>query len=85
MAFSQAEKTILLSVKGVGPTVIKRFEEIGIHSLSALASCQADDIAAMVASMLGTSCWKNSPQAKAAIQAAISRAASETSHSDTCE
>ncbi|WP_085681726.1 hypothetical protein [Marinobacter salarius] len=74
MAFSDLEREALLSVKGVGPTVLKRFEEIGIDTLSDLATYQADDIAEMVASMLRTTCWKNSPQAKAAIEAAISRA-----------
>lgn len=74
MAFSDSEREALLAVKGVGPTVLKRFEEIGIDTLSDLATYQADDIADMVASMLRTTCWKNSPQAKAAITAAIARA-----------
>lgn len=74
MAFSDSEREALLAVKGVGPTVLKRFEEIGIDTLSELATYQADDIAEMVASMLRTTCWKNSPQAKAAITAAIARA-----------
>ncbi|EPP4298207.1 helix-hairpin-helix domain-containing protein [Vibrio navarrensis] len=74
MAFSQLEREVLLSVKGVGPTVLKRFEEIGIGSISDLATYQVDEIAEMVASMLRTTCWKNSPQAKAAIKAAIQRA-----------
>lgn len=71
MAFSTDEKATLLQVKGVGPTVIKRFEQIGIDTLTALATYNADEIAQRVASMLQTSCWKNSPQAKAAITAAI--------------
>ncbi|MBN7796285.1 helix-hairpin-helix domain-containing protein [Parahaliea mediterranea] len=74
MAFSDPERKALLAVKGVGPTVLKRFEEIGIDSLADLATYQADVIADMVASMLRTTCWKNSPQAKAAIEAAITRA-----------
>ncbi|MEC9412496.1 MAG: helix-hairpin-helix domain-containing protein [Pseudomonadota bacterium] len=74
MAFSESEREALLSVKWVGPTVVKRFEEIGINTLSDLATYQAEDIAEMVASMLRTSCWKNSPQAKAAIEGAIARA-----------
>ncbi|WP_235801891.1 helix-hairpin-helix domain-containing protein [Halopseudomonas pelagia] len=53
---------------------MKRFEGIGIDTLSDLANYQADDIAEMVASMLRSTCWENSPQAKAAIEAAISRA-----------
>ncbi|WP_027253988.1 helix-hairpin-helix domain-containing protein [Photobacterium halotolerans] len=71
MTFSDREREMLLAVKGVGPTVIKRFEEIGINTLSDLATYQVDEIAEMVASMLRTTCWKNSPQAKAAIAAAI--------------
>lgn len=74
MAFSNAERADLLSLKGVGPTVIKRFEEIGIGSFADLANCQVEQIAEMVASMLNTSCWKNSPQARAAIGAAIAKA-----------
>lgn len=74
MAFSDAERDVLLSVKGVGPTVLKRFEEIGIDSFTELAARQADEIAEMVAAMLHTTCWKNSPQAKAAISAAITKA-----------
>jgi len=74
MKFSESEKEALLTVKGVGPTVVKRFEEIGISSLAELATYNADDIAERVAQMLRTTCWKNSPQAKAAINAAIERA-----------
>lgn len=71
MGFSQEEKETLLSLKGVGPTVVKRFEEIGINSFQELKQYKADDIAEMVASMLNTTCWKNSPQAKSAISSAI--------------
>ena len=74
MAFSDAEREALLSVKGIGPIVIKRFEEIGIDSFSELATRQVDEIADMVASMLQTTCWKNSPRSKSAIAAAIARA-----------
>ena len=71
MKFSQQEKNALLELKGVGPTVIKRFEEIGISSFEELKGYDANHIAERVASMLHTSCWKNSPQAKQAITAAI--------------
>lgn len=74
MAFSEHEKAALLSVKGVGPTVIKRFEEIGIDSFSKLSAHNAKDIAEMVASMLRTTCWKNSPQALLAVESAIEKA-----------
>lgn len=74
MAFSDAEKAALLAVKGVGPTVINRLEEIGIDSFSALSQSTTEGITETVAQMLRTTCWKNSPQAKAAITAAIQRA-----------
>ncbi len=74
MGFTKKEKEALLAVKGVGPTAVKRFEEIGIQSLQDLANYRAEDIAEMVASMLNTTCWKNSPQAKNAVNAAIERA-----------
>jgi predicted flap endonuclease-1-like 5' DNA nuclease len=74
MGFTEQEKAALLEVKGVGPTVIRRFEEIGIESFEQLGKYRCDEIAEMVASMLRTSCWKNSSQAKNAISAAIARA-----------
>ena len=74
MAFTESEINALLDVKGVGATVIKRFEEVGIDSFEQLASYDARTIVEMVASMLGTTCWKNSPQALAAVEAAIVRA-----------
>ncbi len=71
MAFTKAEVLALLDVKGVGPTVIKRFEEIGITSFEALAQYDAQEIAEKVAHRLHSTCWKNSPKARAAIQGAI--------------
>lgn len=78
MVFSEFEKNALLQVKGVGPTVIRRFEEIGIDSFQKLSSHNAKSVAETVASMLGTTCWKNSPQALSAIEAAISLARQES-------
>lgn len=74
MSFSVEEREALLELKGVGPTVVKRFEEIGISSFNDLENYQADEIAEMVARLLNTTCWKNSPQAKKAISAAINLA-----------
>lgn len=71
LKFENHEKEQLLALKGVGPTVIQRFEEIGIATLAELAKYDADEIANRVADMLRTTCWKNSPQAKAAITSAI--------------
>lgn len=74
MAFSESERAVLLEVKGVGPTVIKRFEEIGIDSFAELANYEPQEIAERVASMLRSTCWKNSPQALSAVKSAIERA-----------
>jgi predicted RecB family nuclease len=75
MAFPTHERERLLAVKGVGPTVVDRLEKIGFGSLEQLAQARAEDVVAQVASMLGASCWKNSPQARAAIAGAIACAA----------
>ena len=74
MEFNEQERSALLSVRGLGPTVVKRFEQIGIHSFDELKKYDAEDIAEMVGSMLESTCWKNSPQAKRAITSAIEQA-----------
>lgn len=76
MPFPAEERAALLAVKGVGPTVIQRLEQIGFSSLHDLAQAQMTDIVTIVAGQLGSTCWKNSPQARAAIQAAIDLARS---------
>ncbi len=65
---------MLLAVKGVGPRVLERLEQMGFTSLEQLADADARDILVQGAQMTGSSCWKNSPQAKSAIQAAIQAA-----------
>lgn len=74
MAFPASERQALLQLKGVGPTVIQRLEEIGIHSLRDLSRYETADITRMVAQMLRASCWNNSPQARGAIDAAVALA-----------
>ncbi len=75
MPFSPSERTLLLAVKGVGPTVVRRLEEMGFGSLAHLAKANALDIVSQGAKLTGSSCWKNSPQARAAVNAAIAAAA----------
>ena len=72
--FSSDERAQLLAVKGVGPTVVARLEEIGIVSLADLATRDADDICTRVSLLLGASCWRNSLQSRAAIAGAIAAA-----------
>jgi len=74
MPFSSEERDRLLSVKGVGPKVIERLEQLGIGSFAELAAQDAAAVCAATAAALGASCWKNSPQARKAIEAAIAAA-----------
>jgi nucleotidyltransferase/DNA polymerase involved in DNA repair len=74
MPFPLTERRALLAVKGVGPTVIARLEQMGIESLHHLQHENAADILARGARLTGSSCWKNSPQARAAVVGAIEAA-----------
>ena len=74
MGFSAQEKQLLLSVKGVGPTVVSRLEQLGFTTLVQLGDADALDIVSQASALVGSTCWKNSPQARAAIQAAIAKA-----------
>ena len=60
-----------MTVKGVGEKVILRLEQMGIDSLAKLAQANPQDITEQAASLVGSSCWKNSPQAKAAISMVV--------------
>lgn len=71
MAFTQQERAALLALKGVGPTVLQRLEQLGYQSLAQLAEADALQVVNEAANLVGSSCWKNSPQARAAVQAVI--------------
>lgn len=74
MPFSPTEHQALLAQKGVGPTVIARLEQMGIDSLAVLSTANVSDILSQASAITGSTCWKNSPQARAAINAAIALA-----------
>lgn len=74
MPFPLNERRVLLAVRGVGPTVVARLEQMGIESLAHLRHENAADILARGARLTGSSCWKNSPQARAAVAGAIEAA-----------
>ena len=78
MSFSLEERTALLALKGVGPTVSTRLEQMGIDSLAELGQASVSDILAQASAALGSTCWKNSPQARAAITAAVELARTST-------
>ena len=74
--FNDEERAALLAVKGVGATVVARLEQLGFHTLRQLAQAEPGDIVGQAAAMLGSCCWRNSPQARAAIAGAIAAARS---------
>jgi predicted RecB family nuclease len=71
MSFSADERNLLLALKGVGPTVISRLEEMGYDSLAQLASANTQHIVSQAAAITSSTCWNNSPQARTAIDAVI--------------
>ena len=82
MAFAEHERTVLLAVKGVGPTVVLRLEQMGVEDLATLAEQDAAALCVAASAQLGSTCWRNSPQARAAMQAAVTWAQQRISLSD---
>ncbi len=72
MPFTETQTASLLAVKGIGKTVLQRLQQMGLDDVTKLAAANPADILQQGAAITGTSCWKNSPQAKAAIAAAVS-------------
>lgn len=77
MQFSAVERQAMLKLKGVGATVIDRLEQIGFYSLVELRDQDAARITKQISEMMGSTCWHNSPQARASIQAVIDLANEE--------
>ncbi|MGR2678676.1 recombinase RecA [Chromobacterium haemolyticum] len=77
MGFSADEKNKMVALKGVGATVVSRLEQIGFSSLAQLADQDPALLTRQIADMMGSSCWHNSPQARAAIQAVVDLARAE--------
>jgi hypothetical protein len=50
---------------------LQRLQQMGLDDIATLAVADLDDILEQGAKLTGSTCWKNSPQAKAAIVAAI--------------
>ena len=72
--FPADQRIALLALPGVGPTVIRRLEEAGYAPLERLAGEETAVVTLHIARMIGSTCWHNSPQARAAIDAAIALA-----------
>lgn len=71
MRFNDEERAALLAAKGVGPKVVERIEQLGVSDFAALAGRDPREMSRAVAAMLGNTCWGNSPQARAAMAAAV--------------
>jgi len=71
MPFTEEQTQSLLAVKGIGKTVLQRLQQMGLDDVAKLAAADADTILRHGAALTGSTCWKNSPQAKAAVNAAI--------------
>lgn len=69
--FTPEQEQSLLAVKGIGKTVLQRLREMGLDDVNALAAADVDDMLAQGAAITSSTCWKNSPQAKAAMTAAV--------------
>lgn len=74
MPFTDEKIQSLLAVKGIGKTILQRLQQMGLDDIATLAVADLDDILEQGTQLTGSTCWKNSPQAKAAITAAIERA-----------
>lgn len=70
MPFTDEEAQSLLAVKGIGKTILQRLQQMGLDDVATLAA-DLDDVLEQGAKLTGSTCWKNSPQAKAAVSAAI--------------
>ena len=71
MPFSEDEKRSLLSQKGIGETILTRLEEMGLDDVKILATTNPDFILQRGAEITGSTCWRNSPQARKAIETAV--------------
>ena len=77
MPFSEEEKRSLLSEKGIGETILTRLEEMGLDDVKILATTNPDFILQRGAEITGSTCWRNSPQARKAIETAVNWAKSK--------
>ena len=71
MPFSEEEKRSLLSQIGIGATILKRLEEMGLDDVKILAETSPNFILQRCAEITGSTCWRNSPQARKAIETAV--------------
>ena len=71
MPFTDEETQSLLAVKDIGKTILQRLQQMGLDDVAKLAAADLDDVLEQGAQLTDSTCWKNSPQAKAAIAATM--------------
>ncbi|NUF49307.1 helix-hairpin-helix domain-containing protein [Gilliamella sp. ESL0250] len=72
MAFTETERQQLMELKFVGAKIIERLEEMNFDSFGKLRNASLDEILNKGALLTGSTCWKNSHQAKTAISNILS-------------
>lgn len=82
MPFSPEEQQSLLAQKGIGPTVLQRLQQMGLDDTAKLAAADVNNMLQQGAALSGSTCWRNSPQARAAMQTAIDWAKNRINASD---
>ena len=71
MTFTVEQHQSLLAQKGIGNTILQRLVQMGLDDVEKLAAASVDDILEQGRTLTGSTCWQNSPQARAAINTAI--------------
>ena len=71
MTFTVEQHQSLLAQKGIGNTILQRLVQMGLDDVEKLAAASVDDILEQGRALKGSTCWQNSPQARAAINTAI--------------
>ena len=82
MPLNAEQQQSLLAQKGIGATVFTRLQQMGLDDIAKLAAADVDDMLHQGAALSGSTCWRNSPQARAAMQAAVTWAQQRISLSD---
>ena len=59
------------SVWNTNGMALQRLTQMGLDDVEALANADIDEVLTLGAMLTGSSCWKNSPQSRAAIATAI--------------
>ena len=82
MPLNAEQQQSLLAQRGVGATVLTLLQQMGLDDITKLAAADVDDMFQQGAALSGSTCWRNSPQARAAMQAAVTWAQQRISLSD---